>query len=56
MGRRWSGTARGLLLVGVEGTLMGAATGSFLGALANGGIAEEHMRDYAQRVCPSDVS
>jgi hypothetical protein len=39
-----------LLFIGVEGTLMGAATGSLLGALANWGIAEEHILDYEQQV------
>jgi uncharacterized membrane protein len=39
-----------LLFIGVEGALMGAATGSFLGALANWGIAEEHILDYEQQV------
>ena len=39
-----------LLLAGVEGALLGAATGSFLGALANWGIAEEQILDYAQQV------
>ena len=44
------GRLAALLLVGVEGTLMGVATGSFLGALANWGIAEEHILDYGQQV------
>jgi hypothetical protein len=39
-----------LLLAGVEGALLGAATGSLLGALANWGIAEEHILDYEQQV------
>jgi hypothetical protein len=39
-----------LLFIGVEGALMGAATGSLLGALANWGIAEEHILDYEQQV------
>jgi heat induced stress protein YflT len=39
-----------LLLTGVEGALLGAATGSLLGALANWGIAEEHILDYEQQV------
>jgi hypothetical protein len=44
------GRLAALLLVGVEGTLMGAATSSFLDALANWGIAEEHILDYGQQV------
>lgn len=44
------GRLAALLLVGVEGTVMGAATGSFLGALANWGIAEEQSLDYGQQV------
>jgi hypothetical protein len=39
-----------LLLTGVEGALLGAATGSLLGALANWGIAEEHILDYERQV------
>ena len=39
-----------LLLTGVEGALLGAATGSLLGALANWGIAEEHILDYEKQV------
>src|SRR5262245_58371896 len=35
------GRLAGLLLAGVEGALAGAAAGSFLGALANWGVAEE---------------
>ena len=44
------GRLAAFLLVGVEGTLMGAATGSLLGALANWGIAEEYILDYEQQV------
>ena len=44
------GRLAALLLVGVEGTLMGAATGSFLGALANWSIAEEQILDYGEQV------
>ena len=44
------GRLASLLLLGAEGALAGVAAGSFLGALANWGIAEEHMRDYAQQV------
>jgi hypothetical protein len=44
------GRLAALLLVGVEGVLMGAATGSLLGALANWGIAEEQILDYEQQV------
>jgi hypothetical protein len=39
-----------LLLTGMEGALLGAATGSLLGALANWAIAEEHIVDYVQQV------
>ena len=44
------GRLASLLLTGVEGALAGAATGSFLGALANWGIAEEHILDYEKQV------
>jgi hypothetical protein len=44
------GRLAALLLTGVEGALVGAATGSLLGALANWGIAEEHILDYEQQV------
>src|SRR5262245_55434295 len=44
------GRLAALLLVGVEGALAGAATGSLLGALANWGIAEEHILDYEHQV------
>jgi len=44
------GRLAALLLAGVEGALVGAATGSLLGALANWGIAEEHILDYEQQV------
>jgi uncharacterized membrane protein len=44
------GRLAALLLAGVEGTLMGAATGSLLGALVSWGIAEEHILDYEQQV------
>ena len=44
------GRLAALLLVGVEGALAGAATGSLLGALANWGIAQEHILDYEQQV------
>jgi uncharacterized membrane protein len=44
------GRLAALLLAGVEGTLMGAATGSFLGALVRWGIEEEHILDYEQQV------
>jgi len=39
-----------ILLAGVEGALLGAATGSLLGALANWGIAEEQILDYEKQV------
>jgi hypothetical protein len=44
------GRLAALLLVGAEGALIGAATGSLLGALANWGIAQEHILDYEQQV------
>lgn len=44
------GRLAALMLAGVEGALIGAATGSFLGALASWGIAEEHILDYEQQV------
>lgn len=44
------GRLAALLLVGVEGALAGAATGSLLGALANWGIAQEHILDYERQV------
>jgi uncharacterized membrane protein len=44
------GRLAALLLAGVEGALAGAATGGLLGALANWGIAEEHILDYEKRV------
>ena len=44
------GRLAALLLIGVEGALVGVATGSFLGALANWGIAEEHILDYERQV------
>jgi uncharacterized membrane protein len=44
------GRLAALLLTGVEGALVGAATGSLLGALANWGIAAEHILDYEQQV------
>jgi len=44
------GRLAALLLAGVEGTMVGAATGSLLGALANWGIAEEHILDYEKQV------
>jgi uncharacterized membrane protein len=45
-----AGRLAALLLAGVEGTMMGAATGSLLGALANWGIAEEHILDYEKQL------
>jgi len=39
-----------LLLLGAEGALVGAAAGSFFGTLADWGMTEDHMRDYAQQV------
>ena len=39
-----------LLLLGAEGALVGATAGSFLGTLADWGMTEDHMRDYAQQV------
>jgi hypothetical protein len=39
-----------LLFAGVEGALTGTATGGLLGALANWGIAEEHILDYEKRL------
>jgi hypothetical protein len=44
------GRLAALLLAGVEGALAGAATGGLLGALANWGIAEEHILDYEKRL------
>ena len=44
------GRLAALLLAGVEGSIVGAATGSLLGALANWGIAEEHILDYEKQV------
>jgi uncharacterized membrane protein len=44
------GRLAALLLAGVEGTLVGAATGSLLGALTSWGIAEEHILDYEQQL------
>ena len=44
------GRLAALLLASAKGALIGAATGSFLGALANWGIAEEHILDYEQQV------
>jgi uncharacterized membrane protein len=44
------GRLAALLLAGVEGTMVGAATGSLLGALANWGIAEEYILDYEKQV------
>jgi hypothetical protein len=44
------GRLAALLLASVEGALVGAAAGSFLGALVNWGIAEEQVLDYAQQV------
>jgi hypothetical protein len=44
------GRLAGLLLASVEGALAGAAAGSFLGALANWGVAEEHILDYEKQV------
>ena len=35
---------------GVAGTMLGAATGSLLGALAILGIAEEHILDYEKQL------
>jgi len=44
------GRLAALLLVGIEGALLGAATGSLLGALVNWGIAEEHILGYESQV------
>ncbi len=44
------GRLASLLLLGAEGALVGAAAGSFLGTLADWGMTEDHMRDYAQQV------
>jgi hypothetical protein len=44
------GRLAALLLAGAEGALLGVATGSLLGALANWGIAEEHILDYEKQV------
>jgi len=44
------GRLAALLLIGVEGALLGVATGSLLGALANWSIAEEHILDYERQV------
>lgn len=45
-----AGRLAALLLAGIEGALAGAATGSLLGALANWGVAEEHIFDYEKKV------
>ena len=44
------GRLAALLLAGVEGTMLGAATGGLLGALASWGIAEEHILDYEKQL------
>jgi uncharacterized membrane protein len=44
------GRLAALLVAGVEGTMLGAAAGSLLGALANWGIAEEHILDYEKQL------
>jgi len=44
------GRLAALLLAGVEGTMVGAAAGGLLGALANWGIAEEHILDYEKQL------
>ncbi len=41
-----AGRLAALLFAGIEGALAGAATGGLLGALANWGIAEEHILEY----------
>ena len=38
------------LWIGGKDPLLGAATGSLLGALANWGIAEEHILDYEKQL------
>jgi hypothetical protein len=45
-----AGRLAALLLAGIEGALAGAATGGLLGALANWGVAEEHIFDYEKKV------
>ena len=44
------GRLAAVLLAGVEGTMVGAATGSFLGALASWGIAEERIHDHEKQL------
>ena len=44
------GRLAALLLAGAEGTMLGAATGGLLGALASWGIAEEHILDYEKQL------
>jgi len=44
------GRLAALLLAGVEGTMVGVATGSLLGALASWGIAEERILDYEKQL------
>jgi uncharacterized membrane protein len=45
-----AGRLAALLLAGVEGALAGAAAGGLLGALANWGIAEEHILEYKSKL------
>jgi len=45
-----AGRLAALLFAGVEGALAGAATGGLLGALANWGIAEEHILEYERHL------
>jgi len=44
------GRLAALLLAGVEGTMVGVAAGSLLGALASWGIAEERILDYEKQL------
>jgi uncharacterized membrane protein len=44
------GRLAALLVAGAEGAMVGAATGSLLGALASWGIAEEHILDYEKQI------
>jgi uncharacterized membrane protein len=45
-----AGRLAALLLAGVEGALAGVAAGGLLGALANWGIAEEHILAYKNKL------
>ncbi len=45
-----AGRLAALLFAGIKGALAGAATGGLLGALANWGIAEEHILEYERHL------